>query len=459
MALRSSTSVGAGVAIALLSILTLGLFVLSVVFYGKYKDTNQRLTDANVDYSEIIRDNERINNPRIQPLMTRAGEQRGTSLVGYLADQLGSTMQLVGGDRNMTFSQLQTELAQVPGADQGVVIRFIREQRRTITESEQTQADLQAAIDEAHRRAEEDADRYEALDARRRDEVASQQQLVGRYVDDVKQYDAQVRDTIDQMQGRVDVISEDYENEIAALQADIENLNEQIIVQTGQITELRKEAASATVGPQDESALVDATVIGTNPASQTVILDKGRRHNIVLGMNFEVYASAALIHDADSQRLLRGKASIEVISIEEQTCTARIIRANVADPILDTDVCANPAYDPNKRYRFLVYGEFDTDFDGRPSSREADDIKSLLEQWGGKIVESIEDNVDFLVLGAKPIVGPTPGPHQPFPLIAEWQRRKRAADRYDNLFNTASATSIPVLNQNRLFTLIGYFER
>ena len=39
--------------------------------------------------------------------------------------------------------------------------------------------------------------------------------------------------------------------------------------------------------------------------------------------------------------------------------------------------------------------------------------------------------------------------------MSEWQRLDRMARRYDDLFNRARDSSIPVLNQNRLFYLIG----
>jgi redox-sensitive bicupin YhaK (pirin superfamily) len=118
-------------------------------------------------------------------------------------------------------------------------------------------------------------------------------------------------------------------------------------------------------------------------------------------------------------------------------------------------VIANALYDPRKVYTFLVYGNFDVNGDGRATAAEADQIRALIEGWGGKVVSDLSGNVDFLVLGQRPQVPPKPGAGQPIAVVQEFIRLDQAAQRYDTLFQQASATSIPVLNENRLYTLIG----
>ncbi len=45
----------------------------------------------------------------------------------------------------------------------------------------------------------------------------------------------------------------------------------------------------------------------------------------------------------------------------------------------------------------------------------------------------------------------------PVEVVEEFLRRKRVIERYDRLFESAQTTAIPVLNENRLRTLIGDF--
>jgi hypothetical protein len=458
MASRSSTSVGAGVAIALLSILTLTGLVLSIVFYGNYKKATEQIAQMESEYREVINAGEK-NRAAVQRLLDEAGRER-SSLVMYLTDQLSQSMQLTTGSDSSTFADLQSAVREAVGGDTATpLVRLVRMQQQRLSEAELTISDLQDQLAETEFALDDQTDRLAEIDALRRDEVGEQQRLVDSYASNVDEYGSQLRSTITTVEQRVDEVTSQYEAELASLRADYDAAQSENLVLKTQIANLRAESRDSIIKPRTEYALVDAEIIGTNSANQTAIINRGRQHNIVLGMSFDVYSNATLIEDPETGQMLPGKGTLEVINVEDQTATARIIRSNVGDPVLEGDLCANAAYDPNKKYRFLVYGDFDTNFDGQNTGREADDIKALLEQWGGVVVESIEDNIDFLVLGSKPVVGPAPPPGSPLALIRDWQRRKRLATDYDELFATATATSIPVLNQNRLSTLIGYFER
>jgi hypothetical protein len=118
-------------------------------------------------------------------------------------------------------------------------------------------------------------------------------------------------------------------------------------------------------------------------------------------------------------------------------------------------VVANAIYDPNKVYTFLVYGNFDANGDGIATQHEAEDVKAVIAAWGGKTTSELTGDVDFLVLGQRPQLPPRPGVNSPLPVVLEYQRIDQMANRYDELFQQATSTSVPVLNENRLYTLIG----
>ena len=73
------------------------------------------------------------------------------------------------------------------------------------------------------------------------------------------------------------------------------------------------------------------------------------------------------------------------------------------------------------------------------------------------LVAEISGDTDFVVLGEKPILPPAPGPGAPVSVIQEYVRLQQEIARYDDLLFSAQDTSMPVLNQNRLRTLIGDF--
>ena len=67
----------------------------------------------------------------------------------------------------------------------------------------------------------------------------------------------------------------------------------------------------------------------------------------------------------------------------------------------------------------------------------------------------LQGDVDFLVLGERPVLPPRPGNDAPLELVQEYIRLDRIVQRYDRLLEQARATSLPVLNENRLYTLLG----
>src|SRR5262249_7074798 len=133
----------------------------------------------------------------------------------------------------------------------------------------------------------------------------------------------------------------------------------------------------------------------------------------------------------------------------------RITREVKGNPIVRGDVIANALYDPNKVYTFMVYGNFDPSGGGIPNQQGAEDIKAMIAAWGGKVADDLSGNVDFLVLGDRPLLPPQPGVNDPVNVVQIYMAASDKAQKYDKLFETAAATSLPVLNQNRLYTLIG----
>ena len=97
-------------------------------------------------------------------------------------------------------------------------------------------------------------------------------------------------------------------------------------------------------------------------------------------------------------------------------------------------------------------------FVGLASQAEAD-LRAFEEQaraWPQvRSCHMLSGEVDFLVLGSRPVVPPQPSADAPVAVVQEFIRLRNIAREYDKLFEQAAATSIPVLNENRLRTLIG----
>ena len=59
------------------------------------------------------------------------------------------------------------------------------------------------------------------------------------------------------------------------------------------------------------------------------------------------------------------------------------------------------------------------------------------------------------MLGSKPVLPPKPTPDQPIEVMQEYIRQDKVVQRYDALYKQAISSSVPILNENRLYTLIG----
>jgi hypothetical protein len=222
-----------------------------------------------------------------------------------------------------------------------------------------------------------------------------------------------------------------------------------------QLAVLRGQRNQAVLRTGDESALVDAEIVGTNSADRTAFLSIGKRENVVLGMTFSVYPSASAIRPNENGEYPAGKATLEVINVGETTATARITSEARGNPVVKGDVVANAVFDPSKKYKFVIFGNFDADRDGLATQIERQDIEAMIRAWGGDMTEDMTGDVDFLVLGQRPLIPPRPASDAPFEVVQEYFRREREVERYDSLNRQAQSTSVPVLNENRLYTLIG----
>ena len=111
---------------------------------------------------------------------------------------------------------------------------------------------------------------------------------------------------------------------------------------------------------------------------------------------------------------------------------------------------ANPVFDPAKKYKFLVYGNFDPEHTGTASIFGANEIKAWIKDWGGDTTDEVSGDLDFIVLGERPQLPPQPSGTAPLEVINFYLNQQKLASRYDELLKQAGDTSIPLLNENRL---------
>ncbi|HZW08199.1 MAG TPA: hypothetical protein VFF65_13835 [Phycisphaerales bacterium] len=452
MAGRGGVGTGVGITIALLGVVALGSTVLAFVFWARMNTATKDAQAMKTQQAEFITDAER-NNDHVRQLLQEAKKEGRGSLVAYLESQFRAVSEKVTGSPGETPKSLSSKIEAAVGA--GNVMR-------TIDDLNAQKAQLETALKGAEAaRAAAVANATDMQEKMKAAEAATKLALeaVGNDIKVYREGTETARTNLTTQQGEtaaaIEKIRRDAADEAARLNDTISRQREELIVSQGKIKALQKERSNETLKPQDEATLVDGTVLAVVDADGTVYINRGRNDRVVLGMSFEVYGEPGQIKRSGEGDYSRGKASLEVIRVDETSSTCRVTRATRGNPVAKGDVIANALYDPMKKYAFLVFGNFDANRDGRSTPDEAGEIKAVISGWGGKLVDSLSGEVDFLVLGTRPVVPPQPDSTAPVPLVQEFIRLRNIAREYDRLFEQAAATSIPVLNENRLRTLIG----
>lgn len=455
MASRTSGNVGLGITVTILGVLLLASFILAIMFYGQKQKAQADLDLANDSLVNFIPESERQRDDVVRYLDLARAERK--SVVMYLKDSLEETMRRVTGANEDTLPDLETKLADIDGSDSLPLLMVVAQRDRDISTLNQRLADAYQARDAAQSDLQAEVDRNSTLSTEHRATVAALSDEIGRLGDDVDTYGTNVNRVVSENNDRVETIRRTSAERESSLQDRIAELEQEGLILGQVIDELRSEQDVFKLEPLAEHSLIDGRVVGASVAERQVFVDLGKDQRIVLGMTFEVYGSGTDIRPDSDGEFPPGKATIEITRVGDSTSSARIIRESRGQPVVEGDVIANAAYDPDKVYSFVVFGDFDANHDRQPTSAERGSIVSLIRDWGGDVEDDLTGRTDFLVLGDRPVLPPAPSPDAPLPLIQEYIRKQSLVQKYDALFRTATQTGIPVLNENRFYTLTGLY--
>jgi hypothetical protein len=207
----------------------------------------------------------------------------------------------------------------------------------------------------------------------------------------------------------------------------------------------------------------DAKIIRV-PNNEVCYINLGYGDQVTPGLTFEVYDKADGIppipdNVTGDEQLPVGKASIEITHVGTTSSECRIVKLAPGAVLSEGDVIENLVYDPHTKYKFMVYGNFDLAGNGRPNAADADVIKRLVTQWGGKLTDVVNVDTDFLVLGAEPVL-PSFSKDD---LTAENQNKlalaEKALEAYQQIEQEAKDLHIPILNQNRFLYYVGFYDQ
>lgn len=465
MATRTSGgNTGILVALVIFILLSVGLTVTSMLLYTSAQTATVARTDAEEATRSYVRPDERTRDDFKRLESAAAGA--GKSVAGYQREQFQNVMQSVLGNRDAAAETLQSWTQSLADAnlnpiamDTGESLKgYLNRLQQALVNANSTESSLKEKLALAQQSLSDEVARRDQMQTAQEAAIAGMQAEIDRMKNLVDQYDTAVRDTQGKMQDRVADLESRYSDESADLKARLQAEQSRAARLTAENKALNERVSSMRGGAQDEATLVDGTVLRALEGND-VFLSLGSRDRIILGMTFEVYGSAADLRLDSNGNYPRGKATVEVTRVSDTTSTARVIRATPGQSVIEGDVLVNAVYDKDKRYTLFVFGRFDLDGENGPTESETATIKARIVDWGGTIKSEFAGDIDFLVLGQEPA---EPAPLRPDPTqpeIREYQRQKKERADYLALMDRAAELSIPILNQNRMLTLIGYYVR
>jgi len=432
---------------------------------GKYRDI---ITDSEMSGQDVVdlreaRSDVRFNASSSTPVLNVAVEQRKLLARTITGNPIAAGAAKDQADRAMADAVTALKAAgisETPASDNLIValnevVKIAQGQRGQFVK---VQADLAAAKAEtlaAIKRADDQAAEHETALAEVRDatakEIAMATENANASVSSVEGIQKNVTAERDSQTAAYDKLLLDSQ----AKDVTITDKDKQIAILQTKLAGLRVDTKNAVVRQADGQII-------RIPSSSTVYVDLGAGDQVTPGLTFEVYDKndgVPGIASTDETSMPAGKASIEITRVGATSSEARIIKTRPGYQLTEGDVLGNLVYDPNTKYNFIVFGNFDLDQNGVAVPGDAEVIKRLVTQWGAKIATDVNVDTDFVVLGKEPVVPDfTPEQLQDPEVRARKQAIEGEVEAFNAVKDKARELHIPVLNQNRFLYFIGYYD-
>jgi len=463
MAIRTQGSATAYiVSLVLFGILFVFSLILAVIFKTQVSGAQLQALDATTALRRYVKPDER-NRPEILELKARQASKevsKRVSIVGQLLAENIRLKQLISNSPKSTVQVIKQDMVDAKVSSGQTLIGEVRRLYVERIGDQELIEQHQAEILSFTRRlkAIEQQKMVEAQ-AYEKTVVDLKRTLTSLQGDSVT-YRGQVDTQRQTLEKQLDTARAQTHTTINELRSTIEQQELQIAAQKKRLDELLVGYITGKGGTgYDPTREYDGVITSILSEERLVYIDRGHSDQILLGMTFEVFDEdqGVVVNETGD---LRGKATVEVIRTSDRSSLCRVVRLARTKTVNQDDLIANIIYDPNISYRFFVFGDFDIDRTGQMTSTDRRRVETMVTQWGGKLINRLSYNTDFLVLGEEPELPPPlpPNVFDDFRIEQNAAQKKKFQD-YQNLIVEAKALSIPILNQNRFLALVGYYRR
>jgi HAMP domain-containing protein len=461
-----ATRSGGGVLYALILFVFLFIFslALAILFYSQKLQVEEQVAEYNDLREDFVSNTERQLD-EFQTALTDRGDQ---TVYGHLSSEIKTLKRRLMGQESASMQQIEDDLKSVNVTPGQNALGEIRKLASEVAGLKEQIVSKEQAIEETARAVNQLEAKLTTLTTTSKQKIDALNTALDDRSKEWQQFEQASDGERKEVVARLEQARKDGQARIREKNTEIRELNAEINRLSGRISELTAIVEASRPSAPDMTLESDGRVVDVDPRESVVFINLGRNDRLILGMTFEVFDATTGVQTEITQNGRRihtgGKAKIEVIRFSDsgETAICRVVRKSYGQPVVSGDLISNIVYDKNRTFRFFVYGDFDLNQDGFSTPIERERIENLIKQWGGEVIDADELPVDtdFLVLGEN-VQYPEPLPQNPPPTQAqvdEWQARVAEFKRYAELTGLATELSIPVLNQNRFLTLIGFYE-
>ena len=519
MARRGGGATGFAVALVIITVFFVATLVTTILLMTERTDLRSRAIQSEQELRKFVRSTEER-----QPWVIQyANNADSTSVVRQMQDEIGRLLTIIIGDTDATGESIKNELKDTIskleeiGIEEGdplvqvverLQLNFNKQNADIDQYKQQLDSERQVVVKVKADSAEKTAN-YEQAKQKAEADLTSLQTEYDRFKKSVADEYKKLEDRLQAVQQARQEENNDSQSKIETLQSEIETLRKRI-------RDLMQPPDLPRINAPDPSRQPDGEIVTVLNDQKLVYLNRGSVHRMILGLTFQVYdRRSGVVPDEFGD--LSGKATIEVVSLSQNSSVARIVRTKRDSSVVPGDIVANAVYDPDKIFKFYVAGDFDIDGIGRTSGDDLRRIESMVRQWGGRARLRVENfteeqatraqrtefqnlitaadtalrdgtmdeareileqglaritkaeqdrfrstlsyDIDFLVLGIEPEAPEKPDDTASDELIELYRRKALKYNIYKALEQEAKDLGIPVLNQNRFLGLVGYYRR
>lgn len=394
----------------------------------------------------------------------RAGSSGNTPLLRQLVTQNKDLKQLVMGTDTASVDDILHDPVIVSAKDKHLslmaAIKALTDQRDELTSNlAAAEARAKSASDSngaAQQRVKNLTDSYEKTISDLQNQLKDAQDKIAAANSERDQAVADGLTKAQKAQDDLDAAKREMLLQVQDLQATITRQQSQLKDLENVVAVLRHGGTTTAVGEPD------GTVQHVNAAAGEVYISLTSADHIKPGMTFTVYDPRLGVRYGTDEEA-KGNGTLEVTDVRADSSVCRITSTTPNHAIQQGDLISNLVYhqDKNRKFHFVVFGDFDLDGDGIATAAERDRLVSMIKSWGGQIDNDVTSQTDYIVMGARPappaIVEDKSDATATAPGSIADQRDKEDT-RYDQIITEGKDLGIPVLNANRFLSLIGYYN-